>query len=182
MNRGIAVPVAVSVPMPAGVQLVDPGSGDRTAAGVAFAFPLGVGEVKTVRWWIRLPAAAGPVVLQAIVSATHGSRTFTVTPALTIAVVGPEPLDALQLVLATLEKSYPARALTLRLARTALGVALKACDPVTAIDAALVATDLLDAIPESWVADVRVRIDRWLRWAAQSAYTATPTCTPQPHP
>lgn len=91
-NQGIAVPVTVTASMPPGVLLVDAGAGTASDATVTFRFDLAVAATQTVRYWVKLPAAFGPVTLQASVSA----RTFAIAPSLTLTVLAPATLASLR--------------------------------------------------------------------------------------
>lgn len=166
-NQGIAVPVSVSAPIPQGAEVVDPGPGQLSGPAVSFSFPLDVGEVKTVRYWVRLPAAAGPVLFQATVRATHGAFSFSTTPKLTLQVVAPDTLAALASDAMALAGSDGANARALRRAAAALREASRHNAMRRAIEDALEATDALLGITSAGVVQLRVRIDQWLREAGQ---------------
>ncbi|MFY0567183.1 hypothetical protein ACN28E_25550 [Archangium lansingense] len=80
-NQGIAVPVTATVTLPTGARIIDAGPGQASGQTATFTFALGVGEVKTVRFWVRLPEAAGPATLEALVSGSHNGHTVSVAPA-----------------------------------------------------------------------------------------------------
>jgi len=181
-NQGIAVPVSVSAAIPAGAQVIDPGGGQIAAHSVTFSFALGVAEVKTVRYWLRLPEAAGPVTLQATVTATYRSRTFTATPELTLTVVAAPTLDTLESQTIALAQSDAADAKALQRAAKALHKASRDRGVDDAIEDALDGTDALLGITNADVVGLRVGIDRWLRETAQSAIPEPVTRESALHP
>jgi hypothetical protein len=166
-NQGIAVPVSASADVPAGAQIVDPGSGIVSGTTVTFAFPLEVAEVKTVRYWLRLPGAAGPVMVRAMVSATHGAQTFTVAPSLSLTVVAPQTLDQLRSSASALAGTDRANAAALLKAAAELREASRERNGSSALGDVLDATDALLGIPSAGVVGLRVAIDQWLRTATQ---------------
>jgi streptogramin lyase len=168
-NEGIAVPVTATVSLPPGVTVVDPGTGVGGAQGVTFQFPLAVDEVKTVRLWVRLPALSGSVTLGAVVSAGQGSQVVTVTSTVTLAVVPPEMLGALQSRLDALVRSGHPDAKALAQASRFVAKGLASADPRQGIPDILKATDALAGLTEPRVVDLRVALGVWLRWAAQGA-------------
>lgn len=166
-NRGIAVPVTLTAPLPPGTQLVDPTTGQVGAGNVTFAFQLDKGAVRTVRYWVRLPPVSGPVTFYSIATASLRARTFDFTGSLTVAVQAPETLAHLRADAEALMRSDPADRRALARADEALRRAMRRGAGWAAIEDGLEATEALLGLTNPRVVGFRVAIDQWLRSAAQ---------------
>jgi hypothetical protein len=169
-NRGIAVPVSASVTLPAGVEVVDAGGGLVGGGVLTFQFPLAAAEVKVLRFHVRLPATAGPVVLQAVVAAGQSAQAVAVTASWSATVVEPDRIDVLRDRLDALAAVDALDAKALSLASTQATRAISVQFPDQAIDAVLQATNALDGLDDPRVVELRIAIDLWLRWTARTAY------------
>ncbi len=169
-NQGVAVSVTATVPMPAGMQVMDPGTGTLTGTTVTWSLNLAAGEEKTLRLWVRLPDLDGPVTLSAHVTAAAGSAQLVYRPTLTLNVAQPPELGSLKAQLDVLIQANHPDKKALTKASNALDQALKNITPAPAIKHALKATDALLALTDPAVVELRAGIDTWLQWAAQYAY------------
>jgi len=168
-NQGIAVAVTAAVPIPAGVSLVDAGQGTLEGQLLRFAFPLAEGETRSLRFWVRLPVTAGPVTLQAEVTASQGSSSKSVTASLTIAVQPAEELAGIVTQLDALGASSHSDAKIFREAATHLRNALRRPALTLAVKDALIAIDRLLGSTSSEAAELRIAIDSWMWWALRQS-------------
>ncbi|WP_152622588.1 hypothetical protein [Archangium violaceum] len=169
-NLGIAVSVTATVTVPTGASIIDPGVGIASGQTVTFTFPLAVDEVKTVRFWVRLPEVIGPMTLDTLVSGSRDGHTVLVAPVPTLTLFVPEEeslsdirtqLDAL------VQDGYP-DSVVLTDAIGSLDLAI-AASPAQATTHVLAAADTLSGLTDSGVTRLRMILGRWLRWMGLSA-------------
>ncbi len=172
-NKGIAVPVRVTLPLPAGTAAVDPGDATVSGGNLVWNFPFAKDEVKMLHVWLRLPDTAGDLNLEANVEAQDHSGTWKSysTPKLTISVLAaPAPAD----IVAALEQLKQ----TGTCQRDPLEAAIRNIKdaerdlgkhPDEALHDALKAADeLLEEESNPAVAPVRVLLDQWIKVIARN--------------
>ena len=164
-NQASAATVAVVSTLPAGTKLIDPTTGVASGQTVTFSFPLAEAAVKTVRFWVRLPVAAGPVTLSATSTATASGQAFAVTTSLALTVPAVKTADQLRAASDALAHSDAANRAALNRATAALRSAAGHSGSVAFADGLRAAESLL-GIGASAVVQLRVAIDQWLRSAA----------------
>lgn len=176
-NLGNATTATVTLTLPAGVAVLDPGTGSVTPATtgqpglVTWQVSLALKDTPTLHLWLRLPDVPGSVTLNAKVEVTMGGviKTYAQT-SLTLMVEAPPTADALLAQAVSLHGSYPQDGGRLNVAEQHLKNALKAAKPVEAIKQALLATDDLAGATNPAIVELRALIDVWLRAIAQTAY------------
>lgn len=165
-NRGIATPATVTINLPTGTTVVDPGTGTVHGGTLVFNVNLAVSDQQQLTFWVQLPQAAGPVTFQAVVTAPSLAQPAA-TVSHTFTVVQPESLTSIDDRLTQLLHSGGANTEALRRAENDVAKALKNFFPQQAVPDLLKATDALLGIDDPNVTDVRVAIDVWIRWAEQ---------------
>lgn len=176
-NRGVATTATVTLTLPTGVTVLDPGTGSAVAATasqpgtVTWSVSLALQDTQTLHLWLRLPDAPGSLTLAAKVEVTRNGATKTYAqPSMTLTVDTPPTLDQLLAQARSLHGSYPQEGDRLVAAERHLESALATAKLRKAIDDALAATDDLLGSTNSAINDLRSMIDVWLRGAAQRAY------------
>lgn len=171
-NEGIAAHVKVQFVLPAGAQLTDAGTAQVNNGAMTWEMAMTAGEIKTLKFWLRLPAPNSPLTLMATVEAGANSQTLKLMaePTLTLTVNDPESLTSvLSRIDALLNNRHP-DSQSLKLARKFIEKALGNLHPALAIDDLLKAADSLVDIADPDVVSIRVAIGLWIRWASPYAY------------
>lgn len=166
-NQGVAVSVAAALPLPAGAAVVDAGGGTLDGQTLRFAFPLAEGQTRSLRFWLRLPDAAGPLTLGAEVSASQGSQVKVQSVSLTLGVSAVEALSSVLPRVEDLARSEHPEAKAFMGAATHLRNALKRSPVAQAVGDVLLATDRLEGATSAEALELRAAIGAWLRWALQ---------------
>ena len=163
-NEGIATNATVTVLLPAGTSAVDPGAGTLSGNTFTFATSLALKQVATFTFWLRLPLAAGPLTLNATVTAGPQNKVMA-TPSLTLTVPTTPTLATLIATDQSLIVSGSASRGVFEEAAEALRAAQAAYpkDPMAAVDAALRATDALAQSTDPAAASLRQQIGQWIR-------------------
>ncbi len=159
-NVGIATQGRVRLSVPAGVTVVDAGSGLKDSNELQWLFDLAKNETATYTVWARLPAE--PVSFTATVESGSGAH-FKIQSeqVLTVDTLTGGDLQAALNAIAPLDKTY-------KLARTALELAYtneQVGNWLGSLDALRTAADRLSAINTPIAADIRLQTDRALRYA-----------------
>lgn len=176
-NRGMATPTQVTLTLPAGVTVLDPGTGSVTEANgvqpgtVTWTLNLGLQQVVTLHSWLRLPQTSGAVTLNAKVEVTRAAVTKTYAESsLTLDVIAVPTLDQLKKEARDLYMTSPADRTRLSQILDRLDDALRASKLDRAIDEALKATDVLKGATGNALNTLRWKIDVWIREMAGRAY------------
>lgn len=176
-NRGMATPAQVTLTLPAGVTVLDPGTGSVTEANgvqpgtVTWTLNLGLQQTVTLPLWLRLPETPGPVTLNAKVEVTRAGVTKTYAePSLTLNVIAVPTLDQLKKEARDVYMASPADRTRLSQILDRLDDALRASKLDRAIDEALKATDVLEGATGNTLNILRWKIDAWIREAAGRAH------------
>ncbi len=178
-NRGMATPAQVTLTLPNGVTVLDPGTGTVTPTTatqpgtVTWAANLGVQDIQTLHLWLRLPDAPGTVTLTARVEVTRNGVTKSYAePSMTLTVPAVPTLDQLKTAARDLYLASPTDRTRLDPVLNKLDAAIRDAKLAKAIDDALQATDALDGASNTNTAlnALRWKIDVWLRDAAMRAY------------
>ncbi|MDX1487939.1 MAG: hypothetical protein R3268_07055, partial [Acidiferrobacterales bacterium] len=169
-NEGIATPVTVSLPVPSGTTLIDPGTGtfDDVARTLNWSFSLAQGEMRTLEFWLQLPGEPGTLTLQASVTANGMPLA---EPSATLNVLAPQDLASIfasieQLLAGDIDAKLRQ---ALEKARRKLqdAEARLPDDPENALKEALQATEALAAVDGDQATLVHVTVGLWIKWIAQ---------------
>ncbi|MBF5043866.1 MULTISPECIES: carboxypeptidase regulatory-like domain-containing protein [Myxococcaceae] len=164
-NQGIAVSVAASLALPAGLRVVDPGPGAVSGGVLGFSFPLAEGETHASTFWARLPTTPGPLLLAGQVTASQGGQSKVQPVSLALAVAAPQALQPVLAQLDALGKAARDDAWVFSNAATHVRNALKRTSPELAVKDALLATERLADTSSAEAVELRIAIDQWMRRA-----------------
>jgi hypothetical protein len=167
-NKGIATTTTTALALPAGVTVLDAGTGLIDGNNLVFTTTLAVGEEKVLRFWVKLPAIPGAVTFEATVSAgtpptVKATASFSVT-------VEIRELGAVKTQLEALIAASHPNSKALKLALVDLNIAYKGFYPDKAIEFVLKATDALLGLTEPAVVNLRAALGEWVRYASVVAY------------
>ncbi len=169
-NQGIATHVTVSLPLPNGTTIIDPGTGtfDNVTRTLNWSFALAQGEMRTLNFWLELPSGAGTLTMQARIEA---NGLLLGEASATLAVLAPQDLASIfASIEALLAGDIDAKLRqALEKARHKLqdAEAQLPNDPDKALKEALKATEALASVDSDQAALVRVSVGFWIKWLAQ---------------
>ncbi len=166
-NQRIATEASAAFILPAGVTVLDAGGGQLTNNTLVFTTTLGVNEVKTLTFWVKLPSNAGTVTISASVTAPNHAGTLA-SPSLTLSVATRDLASISAMLDALLQASHP-DSKALQQAKQSLGRAMSAASSSLAIQDLLKASDALLGLTNPDTVALRVAMGEWLRIAAQTA-------------
>lgn len=167
-NQGIATPIRATLPLPTGLQVIDPRGGTVLNDTVIWQGELAVDAVKTYTVYVRLPETAGAVTFQAQVEAPKAGVYTVITESTFTLQVEPTPdpdillvqLSALQGAGLPEDRFYKQADTYLRKARDL--VAAQNFDH--ALWEAIKAADALASASSMEVMPVRVGLGHWIAW------------------
>ena len=174
-NQGIATPVTVTIPIPAGTTVIDPGGGSfgEVTQTLSWSFDLAQAEIRTLTFWLQLTDTPSALVLAVSIEAPSGTDTVVVAgPTLTLTVLPAQDLPSLfATVDGLLQGDLDADVRqALERARRDLqdAEALLPDDPAKALKEALQAVDDLRAVDGNADSNlVRVMVGLWIKWLEQ---------------
>ncbi|HZI10076.1 MAG TPA: carboxypeptidase regulatory-like domain-containing protein, partial [Myxococcus sp.] len=120
-NQGMAAPITARVTLPAGVEVVDPGTAQVSAGVLSWTFPLAAGESKQVRFWVRLPANPGPAVFTSVTRGGPEGSPVSVASSAQVDVTATPALADIRAQLNALAQAGHPNATALRSAATYVG-------------------------------------------------------------